>query len=47
MLSARSLAPSVDWSHKELSWVKLIDCGRQVVVNRIKGFLQVREIFYL
>lgn len=38
---------SHDFSHRHLSWIKLIDCGRQVVVNRIKGFLQGRIIQFL
>ena len=33
--------------HSNLSWIKLIDCGRQVVVNRIKGFLQGRIVQFL
>lgn len=36
-----------DFSHRHLSWIKLIDCGRQVVVNRIKGFLQGRIVQFL
>jgi hypothetical protein len=36
-----------DWSHRNLSWIKLIDCGRQVVVNRIYGFLQVRVVQFV
>ena len=35
------------FTHTNLSWIKLIDCGRQVVVNRIKGFLQGRIIQFL
>jgi hypothetical protein len=38
---------SHDFTHRHLSWIKLIDCGRQVVVNRIKGFLQGRIIQFL
>jgi broad specificity phosphatase PhoE/predicted kinase len=31
----------------ELSWVKLVDLGRQVVVNRIHGYLPSRLVYFL
>ncbi|MEB2322436.1 MAG: 6-phosphofructo-2-kinase/fructose-2,6-bisphosphatase [Sorangiineae bacterium] len=34
-------------SADERSYVKLIDVGRQVVVNRIEGYLEARIIFFL
>ncbi|MCO4744874.1 MAG: 6-phosphofructo-2-kinase/fructose-2,6-bisphosphatase [Proteobacteria bacterium] len=31
----------------ELSWVKIVDLGRQVVVNRIQGYLPARLVYFL
>src|ERR1700733_7764050 len=31
----------------ELTWVKLINIGSQVIINRIQDFLQSRIVYYL
>ena len=40
-------AARTDWGHDNLSWVKMVDCGRQVVVNRIKVLspLSLKQVF--
>jgi len=37
----------LDDSDRELSWVKLIDVGERVVLNRIRGSLASRIVFFL
>jgi len=38
---------SIDEDEKDLTYVKLIDVGKQVIINRIKDYLQSRVVYYL
>ena len=38
---------TIDEDEKHLTYVKLIDVGRQVIINQIKDYLQSRVVYYL
>lgn len=38
---------TIDEDEKDLTYVKLIDVGRQVIINQIKDYLQSRVVYYL
>ncbi|MCJ1372792.1 Fructose-2,6-bisphosphatase [Loxospora ochrophaea] len=38
---------SIDEDEKDLTYVKLIDVGKQVIINQIKDYLQSRVVYYL
>lgn len=38
---------TIDEDEKDLTYVKLINVGRQVVVNQIRDYLQSRVVYYL
>ena len=38
---------TIDEDEKDLTYVKLIDVGKQVIINRIKDYLQSRVVYYL
>ena len=38
---------TIDEDEKDLTYVKLIDVGKQVIINQIKDYLQSRVVYYL
>lgn len=38
---------TIDEDEKDLTYVKLIDVGNQVIINAIKDYLQSRVVYYL
>lgn len=38
---------TIDEDEKDLTYVKLIDVGHQVIINQIKDYLQSRVVYYL
>lgn len=38
---------TIDEDEKDLTYVKLIDVGGQVIINQIKDYLQSRVVYYL
>ena len=38
---------TIDEDEKDLTYVKLIDVGKQVIINRIQDYLQSRVVYYL
>ena len=38
---------TIDEDEKDLTYVKLINVGRQVIINQIKDYLQSRVVYYL
>ena len=38
---------TIDEDEKDLTYVKLIDVGHQVIINRIRDYLQSRVVYYL
>ena len=38
---------TIDEDEKDLTYVKLIDVGSQVIINQIKDYLQSRVVYYL
>lgn len=38
---------TIDEDEKHLTYVKLIDVGKQVIINQIKDYLQSRVVYYL
>jgi len=38
---------TIDQDEKDLTYVKLIDVGKQVIINQIKDYLQSRVVYYL
>ena len=38
---------TIDEDEKDLTYVKLIDVGNQVIINRIRDYLQSRVVYYL
>ncbi len=38
---------TIDEDEKDLTYVKLIDVGQQVIINQIKDYLQSRVVYYL
>ncbi len=38
---------TIDEDEKDLTYVKLIDVGKQVIINQIRDYLQSRVVYYL
>lgn len=38
---------TIDEDEKDLTYVKMIDVGKQVIINQIKDYLQSRVVYYL
>lgn len=38
---------TIDEDEKDLTYVKMIDVGQQVIINQIKDYLQSRVVYYL